>query len=129
MADDLGVRRVPDDEVDGLEGWDRLTDEPEIRGVEAIRLDDDEWPWIVVVWVAEFVREDPLEAELREAMLRELSRVRGVEAVAEEDREVWIVAGVPDGRELVKAAAAVVDGLYEKVATQYPTLVRRPDSG
>lgn len=55
MADD--VRRVPDDEVDGEEGWERLIDD-DVRGVEAIKVGDGEWPWQVILAVAEFVRED-----------------------------------------------------------------------
>ena len=41
MADD--VRRVPDEEVDGEEGWERLIDD-DVRGVEAIKVGDEEWP-------------------------------------------------------------------------------------
>ena len=43
----------------------------------------------------------------------------GVTAVAEEDREVWIVAGNPHGAELVSAAAGVVDALAAKVRPQF----------
>ena len=109
------IRRVPEGELmDGLEAWQRLTEEPDVRGVEAIRLDDAEWPWIVSVWVMEFVREDPLESELRDAMLAALRRVEGAAAVAEEDREVWIVAGTPSGEALVRAAAEVVDAMADR---------------
>lgn len=111
MADD--VRRVPDDEVDGEEGWDRLADD-DVRGVEAIKVGDGEWPWQVIVAVAEFVRDDPLETELRERMASALRAVPGVTDVAEEDREVWIVDGEPSGEALVRAAARVVDDLASR---------------
>ena len=104
------VRRVPDDEVDGEEGWDRLIDD-DVRGVEAIKVGDGEWSWQVILAVAEFVREDPLESELRERMVGTLRAAPGVTAVAEEDREVWIVNGQPSGEALVRAAARVVDDL------------------
>ena len=42
--------------------------------------------WNVVIWVAEFLREDPLETELRGRIASALGAVDGV---AEEDREVW----------------------------------------
>ena len=112
MAD--GVRRVPDDEVDGEEGWDRLVND-DVRGVEAIRVGDGEWPWQVILAVAEFVREDPLETELRERVAAVLRAVPGVTDVAEEDREVWIVEGQPSGEALVSAAARVVDDLAPRL--------------
>ena len=110
------VRRVPADEVDGVEGWDRLTNEPELRGIEAIRNESEgPWQWSVTVWAMEFVREDPLEQELRAAIAGALARVPGVTRVAEEDREVWVVDGVPSGEALVEAAAGAVDALVDRV--------------
>jgi hypothetical protein len=35
--------------------------------------------------------------------------------VAEEDREVWVVAGDPGGEALVQAAAAAVDRLQDDI--------------
>lgn len=102
--------RVPDDEVDGVEGWHRLTDDPDVRGVEAVRPEDG-GPWQVIAYVAEFLRVDPLEDELGAAMPDALRAVPGVTAVAQEDREVWMVTGNPSGEALVRAAATVVDGL------------------
>jgi hypothetical protein len=61
--------------------------------------------------VAEFLREDPLERELREAMAAALQGVPGTTDVEEEDREIWHVEGEPSGAALVRAAAVVVDGL------------------
>jgi len=112
VADD--VRRVPDDEVDGEEGWERLVDD-DVLGVEAIKVRDGEWPWQVILAVAEFVRDDPLEIELRERMAAALRAVPGVTDVAEEDREVWIVNGRPSGEALVRAAARVVDELAPRL--------------
>ena len=109
---DGDIRRVPDDEVDGEEAWERLTDDPDVRGVEAVKLEaSGDWAWQVGVFVAEFVRDDPLEDELRQGMDTALRAVPGVTDVAEEDREVWIVDGAPAGEALVRAAAAVVDRL------------------
>jgi hypothetical protein len=105
------ITKVPDDEVDGDEGWIRETDEPELLNVEAYRFDDG---WQVTVWVAEFLREDPLEAEFRAAMDDKLRAVPGVTDVQEEDREVWAVDGQPSGDALLRAAAAVVDGLADR---------------
>ena len=106
------IRRVPDDEVDGEAAWERLTDDPDVRGVEAVKLGGvREWTWQVGVFVAEFLRDDPLEDELRQGMDEALRAVPGVADVAEEDREVWIVDGDPSGEALARAAAAVVDRL------------------
>ncbi len=95
MIDD--IERVPDDETDAAEAWQRLTDDPEIRGIEVSRHPDAEG-WQVYVWVAEFLREDPLEAEFRQRMNAALGAVEGVASVAEEDREVWFVTGAARAR-------------------------------
>ena len=109
------IRRLSDDEVDGDEGWIRETDEPELRDLEASRYDED---WQVTVAVAEFLREEPLEGELRRGMASALNEVAGVVAVNEEDREVWHVEGSPSGEELLRAAARVVDALADAARDQ-----------
>jgi hypothetical protein len=121
MSDD--VTPMPPEELGGDEGWTRLTDEPHVRGVEVISYpdDDDEGRrnWQVGLWVAEYVREEPLESRLRSAMEAALRAVPGVQGVAEEDREVWFVSGAPSGRALAEAAAAAVDGLADELRAAY----------
>jgi hypothetical protein len=63
-----------------------------------------------VLAVAEFLRDDPLDADFRR-MGAALRSVAGAESVWEEDREVWGVIGTPSGEALVRAAAGVVDRL------------------
>jgi len=87
---------VPADDAD--EAWERLTDEPDIRGVEAARIDEIDG-WQVTVWVMEFVREDPLEDEYRQRMARTLRAVSGVTSAEEQDRETWFVTGTPSGQD------------------------------
>ena len=97
--------------VDGTdEAWERVTGEPDVRGVEAGRIDFADG-WNVTVAVMEFVREDPLESELRRRIAAALRSVGGVETAGEMDREVWFVTGTPSGDALVRAAAEVVDDL------------------
>ena len=122
MTDD-GVRRVSTDELDGDEGWERITDEPDVRGVEAIKTADaDPWVWSVTVTAMEFVREDPLESDLREGVSRALRSVPGVVDVAEEDREVWVVSGSPSGEDLVRAGASVVDAFADRIRSHVSDL-------
>jgi hypothetical protein len=54
VSDD--VERVFPPDVD--EAWERLTDDPELRGVGTARIDET-GGWQVTVWVMEFVRQDP----------------------------------------------------------------------
>lgn len=115
MDDNDAIRRVPSEDEEILEEWERLTSEPDVRGVGAARRDDDEWPWSVDAWVMEFVREEPLQGELRDRILHSLFAVPGVTAVAEQDRGVWMVAGAPDGEALVSAAARIVDELAARI--------------
>jgi hypothetical protein len=106
------IRQVPEDQAEAQEAWERLTDDPDIRGIEAVRIEGPAgWYWNITVWVAEFLRGDSLEAELRQRLDSALRGVDGVDDVAEEDREVWYVTGTPSGKDLVRAAAQVVDDL------------------
>ena len=95
----MHARRIPDDEImddEFAEAWSRLTDEPEVRGVNAERWrDEDTWPWQLTVWAMEFVRDDPLESEIRTAVAAAIRSVAGVNDVQEEDREVWVIEGSP----------------------------------
>lgn len=115
------IARLPDDEVDGDEGWVRTTEDPELRNLEAHRYDND---WRVTVWMADHLRDDPHESDLRKAMATALRAVPGVTAVYEEDREVWAVEGQPAGDGLLRAAAVVVDGLAARPETD----IAKPDS-
>lgn len=107
-------RQLPSDEIDEEleEEWIRETDEPDIRGVGANKPRDDDWR--VQVNVAEFLREEPLESDLRRALDAALRSVEGVTDVIEEDREQWAVIGSPTGEGLLKAVALVVDNLADR---------------
>ena len=104
----IDVRQVVADDAD--EAWERVTGEPRVRGVEAVRIDF-AGGWNITVAVMEFVREDPLESELRRRIAAALLSAGGVETAEELDREVWFVTGTPSGDALVRAAAGVVDDL------------------
>jgi hypothetical protein len=111
MNDD--VRPVPPEEGDTDEAWERLTDEPDVRGVDAAWIAAADG-WQVSVWVLEFVRADPLGAELRQRVASALAAVDGVTEVAEYDRESWFVTGRPSGKALTEAAAQVADDLADR---------------
>jgi len=98
------------DEGDCDEAWERLTDEPSVRGVDSSRWADD-GTWQVSIWAQEFFRGDPLGMELRERVVRALESVEGVIRVAEHDNESWDVYGTPSGEALARSAANVVDDL------------------
>ncbi len=120
----LGSERVEsrepaDEEID--QEWVRLTAEPDVRGVEALRWkDSDTWPWQVIVGAHEFVREGPTADLLDERIYAALVAVPGSTQVAREDTEVWIVDGDPSGADLVTAAAAVVDELQDAIRAHLP---------
>jgi len=104
----VNVRQVAVEGTD--ESWDRVTDDEDVRGVGADRIDV-AGGWNVTVPVMEFVREEPLEGELRRRIAAALRSVEGVGTADEMDREVWFVTGTPSGEALVRAAAQVVDDL------------------
>ena len=81
--------KLPADELDeGCEEiWERRTDDPDIRGVSARKITLGEFPyWSAGVAVAEFLREEPLEGELRQQMDAALRAVDGAETVWEDAR-------------------------------------------
>jgi hypothetical protein len=103
------------------ESWERVTDDPDLKGIDARKGSGESW-WLVFVAVAEFIREEPLESELRQRMATALSAVPGVQSVDEEDREVWLVTGAPSGEALVRAAAAVVDDIAPRARAHLDSL-------
>lgn len=124
-----------------LEEWTRRTDD-HLLAVSAGRLDLDgsgvlrragvdvlEPSWTVSVAMAEFIRSEPLEGEMRSSFDRALRRVPGVERVWEEDRECWAVTGDPDGADLVRAVGEAVDRLALTVRAELGSLDRREASG
>jgi hypothetical protein len=98
-------------EAGGEDAWERLTDEPLIRGVNSLRWDEDGGYWQVVIWAQEFFRGDPLGVELRERVVSALDSVDGVTRVTEHDSESWDAWGAPSGEALTRAAANTVDDL------------------
>ena len=107
------VRRLQVDNAD--EAWERdiEVDDGEVRWVGADRIGF-AGGWNVDVSVMEFIREGPLQGELRRRIAAALRSVEGVETADEMDTEVWFVTGTPAGPALVRAVAEVVDDLAEQ---------------
>lgn len=110
MSDD--VRQVSP--AGAEEAWERLTGDPDVRGIETARVDEI-GVWQVTVSAMEFVRDGPLETDMRRRMATALGAVNGVVTADEQDREVWFVTGTPSGKELTEAAARVVDELAGEI--------------
>jgi hypothetical protein len=100
--------------LDADEAWERLTDDPDVLGIEVARIEEI-GGWQVTVVAMEFVRDEPLETEIRRRLANALRAVKGVVTADEEDREVWYVTGSTSGKELTEAAARVVDGLAGEI--------------
>jgi hypothetical protein len=114
VIEDIRQVPLPADQDDCDEAWERLTDEPSVRGVDSSRWADD-GTWQVTVWAQEFFRSDPLGTELRERVVTALQSVEGTVSVTEHDNESWDVYGTPSGEALTRAAANVVDGLADRL--------------
>jgi hypothetical protein len=118
----MEIERLYNDE-EILEEWSRVTDQHDLFGVGAVRTESDgPWQWTVLVSIMEFVREEPLESQLRTAIDAALRSVSGVTDVEEEDREVWIIDGTPIGPSLVEAVATAIDALAPEIAAYYNDL-------
>ena len=114
MNDEVRQVTLDDDEI--LEAWERLTDDPDTRGIEAWRGEDVDG-WVVEVLVQEFFRGGTLGVELRQRIAGALRAVEGVTDVGEHDNESWSVKGNPSGPDLVRAAASVVDDMASRLQT------------
>jgi len=88
------------------QSWSRLLGD-DARGVEVSAAGDG--TWTVFVSVAEFLRDEPLESEMRTAVAQAISEVPGVDRWYEEDREVWVVLGNPDPEGLLQEVGSAVD--------------------
>jgi hypothetical protein len=108
------IRQVEPEDHEITEEWERLTSEPEIRGVSAC-LPGGRDGWVVSIWAQEFYREQPLGLELRQRVQSALRAVAGVTGVGEHDNESWGVSGNPSGEALVRAATGVVDELADRL--------------
>jgi hypothetical protein len=106
------IRRVDPADEEIEEEWVRETDDQDILGVGAWKSPDDDWR--AQIWVAEFLREEPLESELDRGVDAALRSVEGVTDVVHEDREQWIAEGTPTGEALVRAAAGFVDSIADQ---------------
>lgn len=103
-----------------MKEWVRVTDDPDVLGVSASPDDANVADgWQVWVNAMEFVREEPLEGELRRRIAGALRSVAGVEMAEELDREVWVVTGTPSGEALVHAVGTVVDDLADRIRSFY----------
>jgi hypothetical protein len=71
--------------------------------------------WSVSLAAAEFVRTEPLESRMREAVAAAIEAVPGVTEAWEEDREVWSVDGDPSGEALLRAVAVALEPLADDI--------------
>jgi hypothetical protein len=112
---DVKVERIEPADKTILEEWSRVTEEPELLGVGALRSAHGEWTWQVHIPAMEFIRTEPLESEFEAAISAALAGVPVVSEAAHEDRETWVIKGNADGPSLVRAAAAVVDRFSSRI--------------
>jgi hypothetical protein len=117
----IEVRRaepVPGDEID--EVWERIGLGPDwdqrLRGVDACHWPGEPAYWQVEVWMAEHVREEPLQSEMSTAVWDALMAVEGVTDAFREDTETFVVFGAPSGEQLVRAVAVAVDRLFPQAS-------------
>ena len=116
VSNDDDVREISADVLDEVgadEGWTRVIDVPEVRGVR--RLMDAPGIWSVVADAAEAVRGEPLRTEIRDRVGDALRAAPGVTGIDDNEPDLWIIAGSPNGRALVLAVASVVDELAPRI--------------
>jgi hypothetical protein len=108
------VRQLQPQDPEIVEEWVREIGDPHLRsvhGVSASKSRSGKWSWSVMVDVMEFIRDVPLETQLRDRIMLALHDVPGVVDVMEGDRELWLVRGEVSGEKLVNAVSPVVDEL------------------
>lgn len=107
MADG-DVRRLSEEEYDGLEGWERVTTVPNFQGVYVVRMTESDWT--VTVSMMEYLRVTPHGAEAANALTAALRGLTEVSDVVQDDTDTWVVSGSGlAGAALVRAVVPVVD--------------------
>jgi hypothetical protein len=116
----MGPKQIKPFDESSAEEWVRDVPYNSPGGAGAVKGKDG--GWAVSVDAAEFVREEPLESEMRTCVREALLTVAGVTSVEEEDREVWRVEGTPTGPDLLTALGAALDTLEEKFRAHMESL-------
>jgi hypothetical protein len=107
--------------IEGQEAWVRMSTEPHLRSVEALK--NEGGGWSVAVAVMEFVRpEHAAYPELQQAIDDAIERVPGVTEVEREVNEVWWASGTPSGEDLARAVADVLDEHADRLRDHYNNL-------
>lgn len=112
------VRKITPEDSEIAEEWERVTNETDVLGVNAARLKGGKWNWQIFINAAEFVRRDPLYSRLDTDITAALKKVKGVIAVAHDDREVWLVQAEASGEDLVRACSEALDKLAPDIRKQ-----------
>lgn len=120
--ENIRIEQIDPENKELREEWVRVTEEKDILGVCATRTSHSDWPWQVSIYVAEFVRSEPLQSELFDAITAALNGVPGVTRAAQEDREVWAVKGNVAGDALVRACSVALDRLAQSLREAYAAL-------
>jgi hypothetical protein len=108
--------------VDGQEAWVRISTEPHLRSVEAVK-NEGVSGWSVAVAVMEFVRpEHAAYQELRQSIDDAIASVPGVTEVEREVNKVWWASGSPSGEDLARAVAHVLDEHADRLRDHYNDL-------
>lgn len=104
--------------IEGQEAWVRMSTEPHLRSVEAVK--NEGGGWSVAVAVMKFVRpEHAVYPELQHAIEDAIESVPGVTEVEREVNEVWWASGTPSGEDLARAVADVLDEHADRLRDHY----------
>jgi hypothetical protein len=107
--------------LEGQEAWIRMSTEPHLRSVEAVK--NEGGGWSVTVAVMEFVRpEHAAYPELQQAIEDAIESVPGVTEVEREVNDVWWASGTPSGEDLTRAVADVLDEHADRLRDHYNSL-------
>lgn len=124
------VKKIAPEDDEIREEWVRITKDEDILGVSAAKLSRPQWSWQISVYVAEFIRHEPLESKLKKVITDSLRTVKGVKRVAQEDREVWLVDGDSvRGDDLVRACAVGLSTIEAELRKAYDSPPSRRSSG
>jgi hypothetical protein len=96
------------------EAWGGVFGDSEVHTVHALR-GSETGEWLVEIWAAEFVREEPLVSTMFDRLRSALLAVPGVESINHVEREILHVNGSPSGEGLVRAAGGVIDLLADQI--------------
>ncbi len=127
FPEEVSVESVVPADEEILEEWIRNLHKAhsQFHSVNAIRVDDQNFPWYVYFGAGEFIREEPFVNDLNESIVKALLNVERVTQAFHEDTEKYVISGNPSGEDLVRQVSEAIDQFIKSNLENWENAVRK----